>query len=157
MEKTPAALGITAPLSLRPPVLVGPGVLVVLVKLDARELAELMTEEREEREEESSELVDDDTDVPLVVDEDGSPEEGGRDDVTVGREGMEVGLFKQTSEVPLLTVITPVALPSPAESPSSITTLVPAGIVTWFQVNEVPLIPVKAAMTEPPALPVWKA
>lgn len=163
MEIRPAELGITAPLSLRPPVLVGPGVLVVLVKLEARELAELRTEEREEREEESPELVDEDSDEgsdedseELLVDEGGSSEEGGRDDVTVGIGGMEVGLFKQTSEFPALTVITPEALPSPLESASWITTLVPAGIVTRSQVNEVPVTSVKAATTGPSALPVRK-
>lgn len=144
MVKTPAAPGIIAPLSLRPPVAEGPGVLVVTVKLEARELAELMREEREEREEERS--VDEDSDdVPEVVDDDNEDDDndddddddepsneevGGCSEVTEGRAGTEVGLFKQTSELPAPTVITGVALPSPLESPRTITMLVPAGIVT---------------------------
>jgi hypothetical protein len=47
-----------------------------------------------------------------------------------GIEGMEVGLSKQTSELPWLTVNTGVTLPIPLESPRTITTSVPAGIVT---------------------------
>lgn len=141
MVKTPTTLRFMAPLSLRPPVAPGVGVLVVTVKLEARELAELITEEREEREEERS------VEGPVVVvgkedeedrededkeDKSDEPKEevGGDSDVTVGRGGTEVVLLKQASELPAVTVITGVALPTPLESPSTITTLVPAAIVT---------------------------
>jgi len=50
MMERPAAL-VTPPLVPRPPVAVGWGVLVVTVKLERAEFAELMTEERDEREE----------------------------------------------------------------------------------------------------------
>lgn len=76
--------------------------------------------------------------------------------MTEGITGIEVGLFKQTSELPWPTVISGVLLPFPLESPSVITTLVPAGIVTRSQVYEVPVTLVKAARTEPPALSLWK-
>ena len=142
MVKTPTVLRVRAPLSLRPPVALGVGVLVV--KLEARELAELMTEEREEREEERSV---ESPDVVVVVgrddeedkeeDEDDKSDEpkeevGGDSDVMVGRGGMEVlvELPRQASELPAVTVITGVALPTPLESESTITTLVPAAIVT---------------------------
>lgn len=137
-----------------------------------------MSEEREETEEESPEFDevddddvdvddnDDDNDDNVVVvvvkeveieDSPGKEEVGGEVDVTGGREGTDVGLFKQTSFGPGLTVIGEVALPRPAESERRITTLVPAGIVTMLQVNEVPLMLVKAATTGPSALPpVWK-
>ena len=90
--------------------------------------------------------------------EDEPPKEevGGDSDVTLGRGGIEVGLSKQTLVLPALTVITGVALPTPLASPSKITTLVPAGIVTRSQVNEMPVTLVKAARTEPPTLPLWK-
>jgi len=74
----------------------------------------------------------------------------------VGGPGMLVGLSKQTSELPWLTVIAGVALPTPLESPRTITTLVPAGIDTRSQVYEAPVILVKAATTGPLALPLWK-
>jgi hypothetical protein len=179
MVKIPAAFAITAPLSLRPPVLEGLGVLVVAVKLERTELAELTTEEREEREEESPDLLDEDTGVPVVVEvevevvvvvEEEEEEEGGSDELTKvrvevgglvsvmeGRGGIEVGLFTQTSLVPGLTVIGELALPSPPESLSTITTTVPAGIVTISQVNESPVIPVNAARTVPSAVLAWKA
>lgn len=117
-----------------------------LVKLEARELAELITEEREERDEERDEgterepleLIDEDPDTDEVTDEgtddeDNEPpkvEVGGEVDVTEGITGMEVGLFKQTSELPGPTVIAGVALPTPLASLSTITTLVPEAIVT---------------------------
>jgi hypothetical protein len=177
MVKIPAAFAITAPLSLRPPVLEGLGVLVVAVKLERTELAELTTEEREEREEESPDLLDEDTGVPVVVEVEvvvvdvvEEEEEGGSDELTKvrvevgglvsvmeGRGGIEVGLFTQTSLVPGLTVIGELALPSPPESLSTITTTVPAGIVTISQVNESPVIPVNAARTVPSAVLAWKA
>ena len=181
MVKMPAAFAITAPLSLRPPVLEGLGVLVVAVKLERTELAELTTEEREEREEESPDLLDEDTGVPVVVEVEVVEEvvtvvvvmveeEGGSDELTKvrvevgglvsvmeGRGGIEVGLFTQTSLVPGLTVIGELALPSPPESLSTITTTVPAGIVTISQVNESPVIPVKAARTVPSAVLARKA
>ena len=180
MVKIPAAFAITAPLSLRPPVLEGLGVLVVAVKLERTELAELTTEEREEREEESPDLLDEDTGVPVVVEVEVVEEvvtvvvvmveEGGSDELTKvrvevgglvsvmeGRGGIEVGLFTQTSLVPGLTVIGELALPSPPESLSTITTTVPAGIVTISQVNESPVIPVKAARTVPSAVLARKA
>jgi hypothetical protein len=109
--------------------------------------------------------VGDDTVVVVVVDvgkleddrsEESKVEVGGEVDVTEGRVGMVVGLSKQTSDGPELTVITGVSLPSPLESPRTITTLVPAGIVTISQVNEVPVTLVKAAATEPSELLVWK-
>ena len=141
-------------------------VLVVTVKLEARELAELMTEEREEREEERSVEVlvvvvesdeedteEDKEDKEEEVEEDKSDEPkeevGGCSDVTEGRGGIEVEVPEQPSELPAATVITPVALPRPLESPRTITTLVPAGIVTRSQVNEVPVTSVKAARTSP--------
>lgn len=74
--KIPAALGVTPALALRP-LLVDLGLLVVPVRLEARELAELMTEEREVREDESPELVDEDTDELVLVDKGRDPEEGG--------------------------------------------------------------------------------
>ena len=143
----------TPPLVLRPPVAVGLG--LVLVKLESWELAELMREEREEMELES---VGDDTEVVFVggIEEPLKVEVGGEVDVTGGREGIEVGVSMQTSEGPALTVITGVSLPCPTESARTITTFVPAGIVTMPQVNEVPLMFVKAAATGPAALPVWK-
>ena len=137
----------TPPLVLRPPVAVGRGVVVV-----PWESAMLTGGEGEE---ESPELAG-------VVDGGGGIEEalkvevGGEVEVTEGRTGMEVGLFKQTSDEPGLTVMTGVALPSPLESPSMITTFVPAGVVTIGQVYEVPLTSVKAAAMGPSALPVWK-
>jgi len=160
MVKMPAVLA-RAPL-VTPPVEVGPGVLVVTVKLEIRELAELRTELREEREEESPELVDDDDEevrddpedndvgrvMPLKV------EVGGLVEMRGGREGMDVELPTQTSLPP--TVITGVALPMPSESESTITTPVPEVIVTWSQVKKVPLTPEKAARTLPPAPPSWK-
>jgi len=76
--------------------------------------------------------------------------------VTEEIEGMEVGLFKQTSELPWPTVITGVSLPFPLESLRKTTTLVPTGIVTRSQVYEVPVTPVKAATTGPSALPLRK-
>jgi len=117
-----------------------------LVKLEARELAELITEEREERDEERDEgterepleLIDEDPDTDEVTDDDDDDEDneppkvevGGEVDVTEGITGMEVGLFKQTSELPGPTVIAGVALPTPLASLSTITTLVPEAIVT---------------------------
>jgi len=119
-----------------------------------------MREEREEREEESPELdgVGDDTEVVFVggIEEPLKVEVGGEVDVTGGRDGIEVGVSMQTSDEPALTVIAGVSLPCPMESARTITTLVPAGIVTMLHVNEVPLMFVKAAATGPPALPVWK-
>lgn len=177
MVKKPTALRVTAPLSLRPPVAPGERVLVlvVTVKLEARELAELMTEEREEREEERSvegpgvvvvvgkEDVEDEEDMEEDMEDnmedksDGPIEEvGGRSDVTVGRDGIEVGLFKQVSELPALTVITGVALASPLKSASTITTLVPAAIVTLSQVYEIPVTLVKAARIPPLSVLLWK-
>lgn len=154
MPKRPTPLAM-APLVLRPPVAVGWGLLVVDVKLEISELTELMREEREEMEEESPELdgVGDDTEVVVVLvmdNEDGIKEPpkvevGGEVDVTRGRLGMEVGLSRQTSVEPGLTVITGVSLPSPLESPRTITISVPPGIVTRVQVNEVPVTLVKAA------------
>jgi len=150
MVKIPAVLAI-APLLPRPPVAVGKEILVESVKLERRELAELKTEEREEREEESSELIDESSDTSELVgngkdktevvdddeDEPGdgvppSVEVGERVDVTegMGKMEMEVGSFKQISEPPAMTVITGVGLPSPSESPRTITMLVPGGIVT---------------------------
>ena len=145
--KAPTALWVTAPLSLRPPVALGAGVLVV--KLEARELAELMTEEREEREDKRSVEVpgvvvivgredkEEDKEEDMEEDKDDKSDEpkeevGGDSDVTLGRSGMEVleVLPKQASELPAVTVITGVALPTPLESESTITTLVPAAIVT---------------------------
>ena len=73
-----------------------------------------------------------------------------------GIAGTEVGLFKQTSELPWLTVIAGVPLAFPLESPRRTTTWVPAGIVTISQLYEVPLMSVKAARTGPSALPSWK-
>ena len=73
--------------------------------------------------------------------------------VKEGITGMEVRFPKQSSELPRLTVITGVPLAFPLESPRRIATSVPAGIVTASQVYEVPLMLVKAAITEPPALP----
>jgi len=116
-----------------------------------------------ELEEESPELkgVGDDT-ILVFVDNDDEIEEppkvevGGEVDVTGGRVGIEVVLFRQVSDWPGSTVITGVALPSPLESPRTITTFVPAGIVTKPQVNEVPVTLVKAAMMGPSALVVWK-
>lgn len=141
-----------APSVLRPPVLLDLVELDVPVELKTGEFVELRTEEREE---ESPELVDEDPDV--LITEPLKEEVGGDSDVTEGRVGMEVGLSRQTSELPGLTVIAGVALPSPSESASTITTLVPAEIVTGFQVNEVPVMLVKAATTVPSALPpVWK-
>lgn len=49
-------------------------------------------------------------------------EVGGEVDVTGGREGIEVGLSKQTSDEPGLTVIAGVSLPCPPESARTITT-----------------------------------
>jgi len=158
MVKTPAALAM-APLVPRPPVELGLG---ELLKLERRELAELIAEETEESEEESSELIDETSDAiesvgngegvteGVVDGEDGTgvvrneedtegdteddkpliAEVGGEDDVMEGREGMEVGLFKQTWEPLWPTTITGVALPTPLESPRTITTLVPGAIVT---------------------------
>lgn len=91
-----------------------------------------------------------------IEDSPGKEEVGGLVDVTGGREGIEVGLFKQTSDEPVLTVIGGVALPSPPESERTITMLTPARIVTALQVNSVPLIPTKAAATGPLGLSVWK-
>jgi len=174
MVKTPAAFAITPPLLLRPPVAVGLGELDVAVKLEARELMELRTEEREEREEERPELLDEDdvlvdVDDKLVRDDDSDEcggsdtetemlrvETGGEVDVREGRGGMEVGLSTQTPLVPLPTVIGGVTLPSPTASLSTITTLVPAGIVTAGQVNEVPVTSVKAARTAPSGPSEWK-
>ena len=149
MVKTPTMLRVTTP-SLRPPVAPGARLVVVTVKLEARELAELMTEEREEREEERSVECpgvvvgrEDEEDRPedmeggVEEDEEGEPGEpkeevGGDSDVTVGGIGMEVvvGLLKQALVLPEVTVITGVALPTPLESPSTITMLVPGAIVT---------------------------
>lgn len=106
----------------------------------------------------------DDTDELVVVvdgeddteDSPGKLEVGGLIDVTGGRDGIEVGLSKQTSDEPAATVIAEVALPSPLESERTITTLTPARIVTILQVIEVPLISVKAAAIGPSALSVWK-
>jgi len=180
MVKTPTALRVTAPLSLRPPVAPGARllVLVVTVKLEARELAELMTEEREEREEERSvegpgvvvvvgkedvedkedkEETEEDMEESMEDKSDGPIEEvGGRSDVTVGRGGIEVVLFEQVSELPALTVITGVALASPLKSARTITTLVPAAIVTLSQVYEIPVTLVKAARIPPVSLLLWK-
>jgi len=98
--KTLAALLVPA-LVPRPLVPEDWGGLVAVDKLEATEFAELMTEEREEREE---------------LTPDGS-EEGGTDEnplnvevaekevVYVGMVGIEVGLFRQTSELPGLTVM----------------------------------------------------
>lgn len=104
----------TPPLVPRPPV--GRGVLVVSVELESSELTEFTREEREETTEESPELeiVGDDTVVLLVLVVDNEDEievppkveVGGDVDVTEGRAGMEVGLFKQASDGPALTVIT---------------------------------------------------
>ena len=66
-----------------------------------------------------------------------------------GIKGMEVGSFKQTSELPWLTVTTGVPLAFPLESPKRITTSVPAGIITVSRVYEVPLMSVKVARTGP--------
>jgi len=74
----------------------------------------------------------------------------------VGRSVVLVGLSKQMSELPWLTAITGVALPTPLESPRTITMLVPAGIDTRSQVYEIPVILVKAATMWPLALPLWK-
>jgi len=171
MVKTPTALRVMAPLSLRPPVAPGARLVVVTVKLEARELAELITEEREEREEERSvegpgvvvvvdkeEVEDKEDKEEDMADRSDEPMEevGGDSDVMVGSGGIEVGLFKQTSELPAVTVITGVALPTPLESASTITTLVPAGIVTLSQVYEVPVTLVKPAITGPVSLPLWK-
>jgi len=87
---------------------------------------------KEEREEESP------LDRGKVVDNEGETEGsgplkvevGGEVDVTAGITGIEVGLSKQTSELPELTVIGGVALPTPLPSLRTITTLVPAGIDT---------------------------
>jgi len=158
MPKRPTPLAM-APLVLRPPVAVGRGLLVVDVKLEISELTELMREEREEMEEESPELdgvgddTEDDTEVVVVLvmdSEDGIKEPpkvevGGEVDVTGGRLGMEVGFSRQTLVEPGLTVITGVSLPSPLESPRTITISVPPGIVTRVQVNEVPVTLVKTA------------
>ena len=118
-----------------------------------------MSEEREEREEVSPELDDVGDDDTIVVDNEedraGEPlktEVGGEVDVSGGRDGMGVGVSKQTSFGPGLTVITGVALPRPLASLRTITTFVPAKIGTVFQVNEVPEIPVKAATMGPSAL-----
>lgn len=127
----------------RPLVEAGLGVLVDSVKLDG---------------------VGDETAVVVVVVEDKEDgieeppkvEVGGEVDVTKGRAGMGVGLSKQTSYGPGLTVITGVSLPSPLESPRTITTSVPTGIVIIPQVKETPVTLVKAAATGPSALPVWK-
>lgn len=141
---------MTPPLVLRPPVAVDLGVFVEL---------ELTMEEG------GSELggVGVDTVVVVVVDEEDDRieeslkvEVGGEVVVTEGIVGMEVGLSKQTSDGPELTVITGVSLPSPLESPRTITTLVPAGSVTRSQVKEVSVTLVKAAAIGPSALPVWK-
>lgn len=147
----------------RPPVGEGRGVLVVVVELEISELGELTMEETGEGSPELDGVGDDIVVVVVVVmdiedDIKESPkvEVGGEVEVMEGREGMEVGLFKQTSDGPALTVITGVSLPSPLESPRAITTLVPAGIVTILQVNEVPVMLVKAAAMGPSALPVWK-
>lgn len=122
----------------------------------------------EERTELGIELDDvgDDIEVVVVVvvvvnNEDGIEEPskvevGGEVEVTEGREGMEVGLSKQTSFRPAMTVITGVSLPSPLASPRTITTLVPAGIVTRSQVNEVPVTLVKTASRGPSELLLWK-
>jgi len=71
---------------------------------------------------------------------------------------MEFGLLKQASELPWPTVITGVLLPFPLESLSTTTTWVPAAIVTWSQVYEVPVIssPPRAAMMLPSAVSLWK-
>jgi hypothetical protein len=101
-------------------------------------------------EEESPEPVADgegEKEPPLKV------EIGGEVEVTGGREGIEVGSSKQTSNEPGLTVITGVSLLSPLESWRTMTTLVPTGIVIGFQVNEVPATLVKAARMVPPPLP----
>lgn len=74
--------------------------LVVTVKPEPTELAELMTEEREEREE----LIS--LDSELEIEDNGSDdnplnvEVAGKEVVKVGIVGMEVGLFTQTSELP---------------------------------------------------------
>jgi hypothetical protein len=96
------------PLVLRPPVLVGWG---VPVEPEDWELGGLTTEERtEEREELETGGVEVDDDV-LVMDEGRIEEElrvelGGVVDVTVGMEGIVVGLSRQISVEPALTVIT---------------------------------------------------
>lgn len=161
MVKTPATLE-SAPLLPRPPVEVDPGLVVVTVKLEIRELAELMTEEREESEEESpgdvTVVVRDDSEDDELEDDEPPPkvEVGGEVDVIEGTTGIEVGLDKQTVELPELTVIGGVGLPTPLESESMITTVVPEAIDTLSQVNEVPVTPVKAARMEPLAPPSWK-
>jgi len=136
MVQKPAAL--TTPLLVPRPVEVDEGEVEVDVKLEARELAELMTEEREEREEESPELDDEECDEVSVDGNEDEPEGneplkvevGGEVEVTGGILGMVVGLPKQTSEVPELIVMTGVSLPTPLASLSTITTLVPEAIVT---------------------------
>jgi len=72
--------------------------------------------------------------------------------VKEGITGVDVRLPKQSPELPRLTVITEVYLTLPRESPRQITTSIPAGIVTVSHVYEVPLMSVKAVITESLAL-----
>jgi len=92
----------------------------------------------------------------LVADDDEEEAIYGAVPMVVETREVVVGLSKQSSELPWLTVITGVPLACPLESPRRITTSVPAGIVTAFQVYEVPLMALKTARTEPSALPSWK-
>jgi hypothetical protein len=75
-----------------------------------------------------------------------------------GEGGMVFVALKQVSELPAPTVIGGVALDSPLESLSTITTLTPAPIVTCSQVYEVPVISSapRAAIMLPSAVSLWK-
>jgi len=171
MPKRPTPLAMAPPLPRLPVGLVlGRGVLVSDVKVELLEMSE-------------PDGVGDDTELVVVVvntglvvvvvntglvvvvvveSEDGIEEPpeveiGGEVDVTPeGRLEIEVVLLKQSLDEPGLTVMTGVSLLSTLESLRTITTLVPAGIVTISQVNEVPEILVKVTRTGPSALPVWK-
>ena len=136
MVKTPAVLVIT------PLVGLDVGVLVVTVKLESRGVAEMISEERGL-----------DNEVKVKGKGVSSMDVPGNVEVMAGIGGIEVRLFKQTSELPALTVTTGVTLPTSLESARTITTLVSAGIVTRSQVNEKPVMLVKAARMDPPALP----
>jgi len=162
MPKRPTPLAMAPPLPRLPVGLVlGRGVLVSDVKVELLEMSE-------------PDGVGDDTELVVVVvntglvvvvvveSEDGIEEPpeveiGGEVDVTPeGRLEIEVVLLKQSLDEPGLTVMTGVSLLSTLESLRTITTLVPEGIVTVSQVNEVSLILVKVTMMGPSALPVWK-
>jgi len=128
-----------------------------LAKLEARELADSITEEREEREEASPGSVDEDEIEDVIGSDSLKVEVGGVVDVTEGTTGIVVEVvLKQSSVTPGLMTTGGAALPTPLASLRTITTLVPAAIVTRGQVSEAPPISVKRAIRGPSAVSLWK-